>query len=70
MSLAIFDLDNTLIADDSDYLWGQFLVDQHIVNKELYEKANIKFYDDYKNGTLDIVEFLHFSLQPLANNDP
>ncbi|MEY3190523.1 MAG: hypothetical protein RIS10_640, partial [Pseudomonadota bacterium] len=25
---------------------------------------------DYKNGTLDIVEFLHFSLQPLANNDP
>ena len=70
MSLAIFDLDNTLIADDSDFLWGQFLVDQHIVNKELYEKANIKFYDDYKNGTLDIVEFLHFSLQPLANNDP
>jgi len=70
VSLAIFDLDNTLIADDSDYLWGQFLVDQHIVNKELYEKANIKFYDDYKNGTLDIVEFLHFSLQPLANNDP
>jgi HAD superfamily hydrolase (TIGR01490 family) len=70
VSLAIFDLDNTLIADDSDYLWGQFLVDQHIVNKKLYEKANIKFYDDYKNGTLDIVEFLHFSLQPLANNDP
>ena len=70
MSLAIFDLDNTLIADDSDYLWGQFLVDQGIVDKDQYEQANAKFYDDYKQGTLDIVEFLHFSLQPLADNDP
>jgi HAD superfamily hydrolase (TIGR01490 family) len=69
VSLAIFDLDNTLIADDSDYLWGQFLVDQGIVNKELYENANIKFYEEYKKGTLNIVEFLHFSLHPLANND-
>ncbi|MDP1969409.1 MAG: HAD family hydrolase, partial [Methylobacter sp.] len=70
MSLAIFDLDNTLIADDSDYLWGQFLVDQGIVDKSRYESANAKFYDDYKQGTLDIVEFLRFSLQPLADNDP
>ena len=70
MSLAIFDLDNTLIADDSDYLWGQFLVDQGIVDKNLYESANAKFYDDYKQGSLDIVEFLRFSLQPLADNNP
>ncbi len=70
MSLAIFDLDNTLIADDSDYLWGQFLVDQGIVDKDYYERANAKFYDDYKQGTLDIARFLRFSLQPLANNDP
>lgn len=70
MSLAIFDLDNTLIADDSDYLWGQFLVDQGIVDKHHYENANDKFYQDYKQGTLDIVEFLNFSLRPLAENDP
>ncbi|NOR71826.1 MAG: HAD-IB family hydrolase [Methylomarinum sp.] len=70
MSLAIFDLDNTLISDDSDYLWGQFLVDQGIVDKDLYEEANIKFYEDYKQGELDIVEFLDFSLAPLAKNDP
>lgn len=70
MSLAIFDLYNTLIANDSDYLWGQFLVDQGIVDKNHYESANAKFYDDYKQGTLDIVEFLHFSLKPLADNDP
>ncbi len=70
MSLAIFDLDNTLIADDSDYLWGQYLVDQGVVDKDSYESANIKFYNDYKQGNLDIIEFLNFSLQPLANNDP
>lgn len=69
VSLAIFDLDNTLIADDSDYLWGQFLVDQGIVDQDYYEAANAKFYDDYKQGTLDIVEFLHFSLAPLAMHD-
>lgn len=68
MSLAIFDLDNTLIADDSDYLWGQFLVDQGIVDKAQYEQANARFYEDYRQGTLDIVEFLNFSLQPLADN--
>jgi HAD superfamily hydrolase (TIGR01490 family) len=70
VSLAIFDLDNTLISDDSDYLWGQFLVDQGIVDKDQYEQANAKFYEDYKLGKLDIVDFLHFSLAPLAKNDP
>lgn len=69
MSLAIFDLDNTLIANDSDFLWGQFLVDQGIVDKSYYETANNKFYEDYKQGKLDIEEFLHFSLKPLSDND-
>ena len=70
MSLAIFDLDNTLISDDSDFLWGQFLVDQGIVDKNEYEETNDRFYEDYKQGKLDIVEFLHFSLAPLAKNEP
>jgi HAD superfamily hydrolase (TIGR01490 family) len=69
VSLAIFDLDNTLIANDSDYLWGQFLVDQGVVDKSQYEAANAEFYDQYKQGSLDIAEFLRFSLRPLAEND-
>ncbi len=69
MSLAIFDLDNTLIAGDSDFLWGQFLVDQGIVDKDHYEQSNARFYEDYKQGRLDIVEFLNFSLAPLAANE-
>ena len=70
MSLAIFDLDNTLLADDSDYLWGQFLVDRGIVNKEHYQQANAKFYEDYRQGTLNIEEFLQFSLKPLSDHKP
>ena len=66
VSLVIFDLDNTLIADDSDYLWGQFLVSQGMVNRTHYELANQRFYEDYKHGTLDINEFLAFALKPLA----
>ncbi len=68
VSLAIFDLDNTLIADDSDFLWGQFLVDQGIVDKDHYQDSNAKFYEDYKQGQLDIVAFLNFSLAPLAQH--
>jgi len=66
LALAIFDLDNTLLAGDSDYLWGQFLIARGIVDGVEYERENQRFYDEYKAGTLDIFEFLRFSLQPLS----
>jgi len=66
MELAIFDLDNTLIAGDSDYLWGRFLARRGVVDPDRYERENQRFYDQYRAGTLDIFEFLRFSLEPLA----
>jgi HAD superfamily hydrolase (TIGR01490 family) len=66
--LAIFDLDNTLLAGDSDYLWGQFLVEQGIVPQEDYERANQAFYQEYLEGTLDIHRFLAFQLAPLSQH--
>ena len=66
MTLAIFDLDNTLLNGDSDYLWGQFLSKQGRVDAAVYEKENQRFYDEYVAGTLDIFEFLEFSLAPLS----
>ena len=66
MALALFDLDNTLLADDSDFLWGCFLVENGLVDKAAYNDANQHFYDEYKKGTLDIFEFLAFSLKPLT----
>ncbi len=67
--LAIFDLDNTLIGGDSDSLWGEFLVEKKVVDGEFYGAENQRFYDEYKAGTLDIFEFLRFSLKPIADND-
>ena len=69
MPLALFDLDNTLLAGDSDYLWGCFLVDRGLVDRGLYEQANEHFYKEYAEGRLDIHEFLNFALQPLAEID-
>jgi HAD superfamily hydrolase (TIGR01490 family) len=68
--LALFDLDNTLLAGDSDYEWGQFLVDRGVVERKAYEAQNRTFYEQYKAGTLDIHEFLGFALRPLAEHAP
>lgn len=68
MQLAIFDLDNTLLAGDSDYLWGQFMVQQGAVDPEHYEKTNRAFYEQYEAGTLDIDAFLAFALKPLSQH--
>lgn len=65
MKLAIFDLDNTLLNGDSDYLWGQFLAQQGHVDSDYYQRENQRFYDEYAAGTLDILEYLEFSLAPL-----
>jgi HAD superfamily hydrolase (TIGR01490 family) len=70
MRLALFDLDNTLLAGDSDYEWGQFLVDRGVLEREAYEAQNRAFYEQYKAGTLDIHEFLGFALRPLADHTP
>ena len=67
MALAIFDLDHTLLAGDSDHAWGQFLVDKEIVDPEHHQKQNDYFYEQYKAGCLDIHEYLAFALKPLSN---
>jgi HAD superfamily hydrolase (TIGR01490 family) len=65
--LAIFDLDNTLIAGDSDHSWGEFLVQKNLVDAQVYAEANDRFYQQYKAATLDIQEYLTFSLAPLTH---
>jgi HAD superfamily hydrolase (TIGR01490 family) len=64
----LFDLDNTLLAGDSDFEWAQFLIEQGVLDREVYEARNQQFYDQYKAGTLDIYEFLDFQLKPLSRH--
>lgn len=68
MTLALFDLDHTLLDGDSDYLWGQFLVEQGIVDGDDYEQRIQEFFDQYQAGTMDIHAFLSFQLAPLAEH--
>ncbi|KLT72775.1 phosphoserine phosphatase [Neisseria arctica] len=68
-NLAIFDLDNTLINIDSDNTWPQYLMKKGVVDAEFVRIKNDKFYQDYKNGCLDIDEFLKFQLEPLSRFD-
>jgi HAD superfamily hydrolase (TIGR01490 family) len=70
VKLALFDLDNTLLAGDSDYEWGQFLVDCGVLDRAAYEAQNAEYFEQYKAGTLDIHEYLGFALRPLAEHSP
>ena len=68
MRLVLFDLDNTLLGGDSDFEWAQFLIEQGVLDREVYEAKNQQFYDQYKAGTLDIHAFLDFQLRPLSRH--
>jgi HAD superfamily hydrolase (TIGR01490 family) len=70
VSLAIFDLDNTLLSIDSDHAWGEFLLEQGAVDPVAYREANERFMADYNAGTLDMAAFLEMALKPLAENTP
>lgn len=67
-NLALFDLDNTLLAGDSDYSWSLFLINEGLLDAKIHHDRNEQFYLDYKNGNLDIVKFLEFQLRPLSQH--
>jgi HAD superfamily hydrolase (TIGR01490 family) len=69
LSLAIFDLDHTLLRGDSDHAWGAFLVERGLVDGAFYQRENERYYAQYKAGTLNIVEFLAFALAPITKVD-
>ena len=67
MALAIFDLDNTLIANDSDYLWGEFMVTHELVDSDKFREGNNYFFQEYHKGAMNIHEYLNFCLEPLSH---
>jgi HAD superfamily hydrolase (TIGR01490 family) len=68
MDLVLLDLDNTLLAGDSDFEWAQFLIGKGVLDREVQEAKNQEFFDHYKAGTLDIHAFLDFQLKPLSRH--
>lgn len=68
MRLAVFDLDQTLLSSDSDYLWGKFLIDQGVVDAEAHARENDRFFRDYQAGTLNIHDYVAFVVAPMLEN--
>lgn len=69
MNLALFDLDHTLIADDSDVQWARFLIKRGLLDGETHSRQNDAYYQDYLNGTLDINAYMAFQMAPLGRHD-
>lgn len=67
-NLALFDLDNTLLAGDSDYSWSLFLINEGLLDEKTHRNRNEQFYEDYTSGCLDIDVFLDFQLAPLSKH--
>lgn len=65
-NLALFDLDNTLLSSDSDYLWGEFACENNIVNATEFRKKNNEYMQQYRQGVLDADEFVAFQLNVLT----
>lgn len=70
MKLALFDLDHTLIPFDSDHEWGRFCCTLGWVDRDEHHRKNELFYAQYRNGGLDMHEYLAFALAPLAARSP
>lgn len=65
--LALFDLDHTLLDVDSDYLWGEYIVKNGLVDEAQYRTANQRFYEEYIEGTLDATEYNEFVAEFLTS---
>lgn len=69
MRLALFDLDNTLLAGDSDHAWGDYLCERGIVDAHTYKARNDAFYQDYLIGALDVLAYQNFCQELLGCTD-
>ncbi|MSR10701.1 MAG: HAD family hydrolase [Gammaproteobacteria bacterium] len=63
--LALFDLDNTLLAGDSDHAWGEFLISKQLVEETTHRAENDRYYQQYREGKLDIHAYVRFTLLPI-----
>ncbi|MEM8561097.1 MAG: HAD family hydrolase [Pseudomonadota bacterium] len=67
MTLAIFDLDNTLLAGDSDNLWCEFAWENGLAREPGFTEKKDAFYADYQSGNLDVDAYLRFALSTLKH---
>jgi HAD superfamily hydrolase (TIGR01490 family) len=70
MALVLYDLDNTLLAGDSERAWCEFLIDIGVLEGDCFRLENERLYKAYLAGTLDIYESIEFQVKPLVEYSP
>jgi HAD superfamily hydrolase (TIGR01490 family) len=65
-NLALFDLDHTLLPLDSDQAWAHFLAGLGIEGAQQHAAEIDGYYRQYSAGTLDMNDYLRYTLAPLA----
>jgi len=68
--LALFDLDHTLLTLDSDEAWVEFLIEEGILDRAEFERANHQLVARYRAGEATSVEFTHFYMSTLVGREP
>jgi phosphoserine phosphatase len=67
--LALFDLDHTLLPNDSDEQWVAFLVEEGALDRARYDAANHELIARYNRGEAGAIEFTEFYLSTLMQFD-
>jgi HAD superfamily hydrolase (TIGR01490 family) len=65
-TLALFDLDHTLLTEDSDEQWVEFLLERGALDRGRFEAANLALADRYRRGEAGALEFTEFYLSTLS----
>ena len=60
LSLALFDLDGTLLDGDTDELWCEFLMDEGVLERADFEACNRSVAERYRAGSIGPAEFCAF----------
>ena len=67
LQIALFDLDHTLIPIDSDHSWGVFTTTIGWTDPVAFQRQNDAFFADYRAGTLDIQDYVHFATEAIRH---
>jgi len=70
MSLALFDLDHTLLSGDSDVLWCEFLMSEGVLDRAAFQPRNDEMARRYGEGTVNAQDFCEFYVSTLAGRSP
>jgi HAD superfamily hydrolase (TIGR01490 family) len=70
MTLAIFDLDDTLIHGDCASLWSEQMVRLEWVDRESFLRKDQQLMHEYAQGRLAMEDYMAFSLEPVAGRSP